>query len=142
MTTQTVTRYYTLVALPDDLKEMVDQGILSNSNAVTIVRNTFDGARVEDSQRSMRERASWFLGLDRDAREHAVKTLQDLGHGASIADLNKDVLEKTEESGLKIEFAIPQELHGRLVEWGKERGLDGETAIVSHMVSDVLRRSR
>ena len=142
VTTQTVTRYYTLVVLPDDLKEMVDQGILSNSNAVIIVRNTFDGARVEASQESMRERASWFLGLDRNAREHAVKALQDLGHGASIADLNKDVLEKLEESGLKIEFAIPRELHGRLVKWGKERGLDGETAIVSHMVSDVLRRSR
>lgn len=142
VTTQTVMRYYTLVALPEDLKEMVNQGILSNSNAITIVRNTFDGAQVEDSQQAMRERVSWLLGLDRDAREYAAKSLQDLGHGASIADLNKDVMEKIEAEGFKVEFAIPRELHGRLIDWGKERGVEGETAIVSHMVADVLRRSR
>ena len=142
VTTQTVSRYYTLVALPDDLKEMVDQGILSNSNAVTIVRNTFDGAQVEKSQQSMRDRASWLLGLARDDREHAVNSLQKLGHSASIADLTKDVMAKIEAAGLKVEFAIPQELHGRLIEWGKERGLEGESAIIGHMVADVLRRSR
>ena len=142
VTTQTVRRYYALVVLPDDLKEMVDQGILSNSNAVTIVRNTYDGAQVENSQQAMRERVSWLLCLDRDAREQAVKSLEELGHGASIAQLDKDVKEKTEAEGLRIEFAIPRELHGRLVEWGKERGVAGETSIVSHMVADVLRRSR
>lgn len=142
VTTQTVMRYYTLVALPDDLKEMVDKGSLNSSNAVAIVRNTFDGAKIEESQEVMKERASWLLGLNRDAREHAVKSLQDLGHGASIADLNKDVMEKIEEAGLKIEFAIPRELHGRLIEWGKERGIEGESAILGHMVSDTLRRTR
>ena len=90
----------------------------------------------------MKERASWLLGLDRDAREHAVKSLQELGHGASIADLNRDVTEKIEEAGLKIEFAIPRELHGRLIEWGRDRGIEGESAIIGHMVSDTLRRSR
>ncbi len=142
VTTQTVMRYYTLVALPEELKEMVDKGSLSSSNAVAIVRNTFDGAKIAESQEMMKERASWLLGLDRDAREHAVKSLQELGHGVSIADLNKDVMEKIEEAGLKIEFAIPQELHSRLIEWGKERGIEGESAIIGHMVSDTLRRSR
>lgn len=49
VTTQTVMRYYTLVALPEELKEMVDKGSLSSSNAVAIVRNTFDGAKIEES---------------------------------------------------------------------------------------------
>ena len=142
VTSQTVMRYYALVALPEDLKSMVDQGTLSNAHAVGIVRNTFDGARVEESQESMKERASWLLNLDRDAREQAVQSLQDLGHGASISDLNKDLLEKKERAGLSIEFAIPRELHDRLIDWGKERGLEGENAIVSHMVADVLRRSK
>ena len=126
VTTQTVMRYYRLVALPEGLKEMVDSGILPSGVAGEIVRNTYDGAQVEESQQAMTERASWFLGLDRDAREHGIKSLQDLGHGASIADLSKDVNEKLEEAGLIIEFAIPRELHGRLVEWGKERGLESE----------------
>ena len=142
VTMQTVMRYYTLVALPEELKEMMDKGSLSSGNAVAIVKNTFDGARIAESQESMKERAFWLLGLDRDAREHAVKSLQNLGHRASIADLNRDVMEKIEEAGLKIEFAIPRELHGRLLKWGKERGLEGETTIIGHMVSDILRRSK
>ncbi|MXY47412.1 MAG: hypothetical protein F4Y44_10645, partial [Chloroflexi bacterium] len=79
VTTQTVMRYYRLVALPEGLKEMVDQGILPSGAAGEIVRNTYDGAQVEESQQAMTERASWFLGLDRDAREHGIKSLQDLG---------------------------------------------------------------
>ncbi len=140
VTTQTVMRYYTLVALPEELQRMVDQGILSSGNAVTIVRNTFDAARYDQSQEAMRERASWLLGLDRDSREHAIKAIQDMGHSASIADLNKHVIEKVAEASRVIEYAIPSELHGRLLEWGRLRGLDGESTIVGHMIADVLNR--
>lgn len=138
--TQTVMRYYTLVELPEDLKEMVDQGILSNGHAVAIVRNTYDRAWREQSQEKMRERASWLLGLDRDNREHAVKALQNLGHGATIADLNKYVGERTDKDKRTVQYAIPQELHESLLEWGKARGLEDTTTIVSHMIADVLRR--
>ncbi len=138
----TVMRYYTLVALPEDLKQSVDQGILSNGHAVEIVRNTYDTARPDQSEEKMRERASWLLGLDRDARRHAIDALRAQGHGASIADLNKHVLEKAKEAGREVRYAIPQELHGRLLEWGKERGLEGEDAIIAHMVAETLRRSR
>lgn len=138
--TQTVMRYYTLVELPEDLKEMVDQGILSNGHAVAIVRNTYDRAWREQSQEKMRERASWLLGLDRDNREHAVKALQNLGHGATITDLNKYVGERTDKDKRTVQYAIPQELHESLLEWGKARGLEDTTTIVSHMIADVLRR--
>lgn len=138
--TQTVMRYYALVELPEDLKEMVDQGILSNGHAVAIVRNTYDRARREQSQEKMRDRTSWLLGLDRDNREHAVKALQNLGHGATIADLNKYVGERTDKDRRTVQYAIPQELHESLLEWGKARGLEDTTTIVSHMIADVLRR--
>ncbi len=140
--TQTVMRYYALVELPEDLKEMVDQGILSNGHAVAIVRNTYDRARREQSQEKMRDRTSWLLGLDRDNREHAVKALQNLGHGATIADLNKYVGERTDKDRRTVQYAIPQELHESLLEWGKARGLEDTTTIVSHMIADVLRRTR
>ena len=90
----------------------------------------------------MRERASWILGLDRDSREYASNAMTTLGHNASIADLNKYVMERAEEASLVVQYAIPRELHGRLIEWGKERGLESESAIVAHMVADVLRRRR
>ena len=142
VTVQTVQRYYSLVALPEDLKQMVDQGILTQQNAVAVVRNTYDGARVEQSQDKMRERANWILGLDQDRRRHAIAALEAKGHSASIDDLDVYVMEKSQETGRVVQFAIPSELHGRLMEWGRERGLNNETAIVSHMVADVLRRSR
>ena len=138
--TQTVMRYYALVELPEDLKEMVDQGILSNGHAVAIVRNTYDRARREQSQEKMRDRTSWLLGLDRDNREHAVKALQNLGHGANIAELNKYVGERADENKRTVQYAIPQELHESLLEWGKTRGLEDTATIVSHMIADVLRR--
>lgn len=138
----TVMRYYSLVRLPEDLQESVDQGILTNEHAVAIVRNTYDAARPDQSEDKMRERASWLLGLDRDSRKHAIGALNSEGHGASIADLNKQVLEKTKEAGREVRYVIPQELHDRLLEWGKERGLEGEEVIVAHMVAETLRRSR
>lgn len=139
--TETVKRYWTLVGLPEDLKEMVDQGMLSNGHAVAIVRNTYDGAWLEQSQEKMRERASWLLGLERDSREHAVKALEDLGHSANIAELNKYVGERADENKRTVQYAIPQELHESLLEWGKTRGLEDTTTIVSHMITDVLRRT-
>lgn len=138
--TETVKRYWTLVGLPEDLKEMVDQGMLSNGHAVAIVRNTYDGAWLEQSQEKMRERASWLLGLERDSREHAVKALEDLGHSANIEELNKYVGEQADENKRTVQYAIPQELHESLLEWGKTRGLEDTTTIVSHMIADVLRR--
>ena len=142
VTVQTVQRYYSLVALPEDLKQMVDQGILAQQNAVAVVRNTYDGAHIEQSQDRMRERANWILSLNQDRRRHAIDALEGKGHSASIDELDAYVTEKSQEADRVVQFAIPRELHGRLMEWGRERGLDSETAIVSHMVADVLRRSR
>ena len=143
VTTQTVMRYYAMVMLPEELKQMVDQGILSSGYAVQIVRNTYDGARVQQSQEVMKARASWILGLERDSREYAIDAIRSLGHGASIAELTKYVSVKVRESSRVVEYAIPSELHDRLLEWGRQRELYDETTIVGHMVVDTLsRRSR
>ena len=140
VTLQTVMRYFRLSALPEDLKQMVDQGILTATNASAIVLNTFDASRFEQSQEAMRERASWILGLDRENREHAVKALEHLKHKASIADLNAHVTEKISESSRVVQYAIPSDLHDELLQWGRSRGLEDESAIISHMVADVLKR--
>ncbi len=139
----TVMKYYTLSGLPEDLNQMVDQGILTLQNAVAIVKNTYDtsrSSRFEQSQEAMRERASWILGLDRDKREYAVKALEHLGHQASIADLTEYVTEKISESGRIVQYAIPSDLHDELLQWGKSRGLEDESTIIGHMVADVLKR--
>lgn len=140
VTLQTVMRYFRLSVLPEDLKQMVDQGILTATNASTIVLNTFDASHFEQSQEAMRERASWILGLDRDSREHAVKALEDLKHSASIADLNAYVTEKTSESSRIVQYIIPRDSHETFLKWGRNRGLEDESTIISHMVADVLNR--
>lgn len=139
VTVQTVMRYYTLSALPADLKQMVDQGILPTRVAVPIVRNTYNGARFKHSQEAMKERVSWILGLDRDTREHAVKAIEQLGHRASIADLNANVTKRRRESRRVVEYAIPTELYEDLLQWGLDRGLDDEQAIIGHMVAETLK---
>lgn len=140
VTTQTVMRYYTLSGLPEDLKQMVDQGSLPSRIAVPLVRNTYDRARLKQSQSAMRDRASWILGLDRDTRKHAVKALEQLGHKASIADLNAYVAKKGRESKRVVQYAIPTELYDKLLQRGEERGLDDEQTIIGHMVVETLRR--
>lgn len=139
-TVQTVMGYYALSVLPEDLKQMVDQGILAVQYADAIVKNTHDSSRFEESQESMRERVSWILSLDRDSREHAVKALKELKHRASIADLTAYVTEKVSESNRVVRYTIPGNLHDELLQWGKSRGLEDESTIIGHMVADVLNR--
>lgn len=135
----TVIRYYSLAALPQDVKDMVDKKSLDIKYAVPIVRNTYDGARVKQSQEAMRQRASWFVSLDRDSRDHAVKALQQLGHNASIADLNANVSKRRKDSRRVIQYEIPTELYDELLQWGMERGLDTEEEIVGKMVGEALK---
>lgn len=140
VTVQTVMRYYTLSALPQDLKKMVDQGALPTGLAVRIVRNTYDSSRFKQSQEAMRERTSWILGFDRDTREHAIKAIEQLGHSASIADLNTNLRKRLEASRRVVEYAIPTELYDDLLQWGLERGLDNEQVIIGHMIAETLKR--
>ena len=135
----TVIRYYSLAALPQDVKDMVDKKSLDIKYAVPIVRNTYDGARVKQSQEAMRQRASWFVSLDRDSRDHAVKALQQLGHKATIADLNANVSKRRKDSRRVIQYEIPNELYDELLQWGMERGLDTEEEIVGKMVGEALK---
>ena len=137
----TVMRYYSLAALPDDLKELIDRGVLDLKYASPIVRSTYQGgSRLAQSQEAMRKRTTWILGLDRESRTHAVEALERLGHEASIAELTAYVTEKGRESNRVVEYAIPSELHEDLLEWGQQRGLKDEPTIIGHMVMDALKR--
>ena len=136
----TVMRYYALVVLPEELQVQVDQGILPVGVAVPIVRNTYDMSQPERSSEKMIERASWILGLDQDARRHAVRAIDSKGHGASIEDLNEYVTASQRADRRVVQYAIPEQLHDNLLQWGKRRGLHDETRIVGQMVTDALIR--
>lgn len=123
-----------------DIMEMVDKKSISEALAVEIVRNTYDKSRFERSQEAMRERAQWVIGLDRERRKYATEALKELGHKASIADLNNYVEEGMEQSKLTVQYTIPVELHSVLLKWGKERGLKDESTIVSFMITEVLNK--
>ena len=139
VTVQTVVGYYRLVSLPDAVKEMVDKGILTQKLASAIVLNTYDRYRFKESQQAMEERTSWVLSLDRDNRGNAIKALQKLGHKASIAELNSEVIRINKDSRRTVQYAIPSELYNDFLEWGKERGLENESVIIGHMVGEALR---
>lgn len=136
---QTAMNYYSLAALPEDLKDTVDKGSLPTAVARNIVKNTYNGARVPESQQTMRERADWYLGLDRNHRKYAEDALKDCGHNDSIESLDASIKDKITESELTVEYKIPNELHSELLRWGKGRGLEKESEIVARMVVDAIR---
>jgi len=135
----TAINYYTLVALPDDLKDTVDKGSLPTAVARSIVKNTYNGARVPESQQTMRERANWYLDLNREHRKYTEDALKSCGHNDSVESLNARIKDKITASELTVEYKIPGELHSELLRWGKGRGLEKESEIVARMVVDAIR---
>ena len=136
----TIQKYYRLVYLPKTVMELVNSKVLTETAADAIATNTIDSHNVERSQQAMEERASWFLGLDRDDRKHAIEAIKQLGSKASIADLNANLRERIKNSRRVVEYAIPHELYNDLLQWGQERGLDNEQIIIGHMIAETLRR--
>ena len=135
----TIEKYYRLVYLPKTVMELVNSGVLTETAADAIASNTIDGRNVKQSQEAMEERTSWFLGLDRDDRKHAIEAVKQLGNKASIADLNANLKKRLEDSRRVVEYAIPSELYDDLLQWGLDRGLDNEQVIIGHMVAEALK---
>jgi len=88
---QTAMNYYTLTVLPEDLKDMMDRGALPTAVARSIIKNTYNGARVPESQQTMRERANWYLDLNREHRKYAEDALKNCGLYDSIEILDARV---------------------------------------------------
>ena len=140
VTRQTVMRYYSLAELPEDLMPLVDGGTLPVKTANTIVQQTYDRMHREQSQQKMRDRVSWYLGLDREGRRHAIGALEEAGHKNSIADLNKYVTKQIDESSREIRITIPSKLSAELANWGRSRGLIDLPTISSHIITEFMRR--
>lgn len=136
----TIQKYYRLVYLPKTVMEMVNSKVLTETAADAIATNTIDPHNIGRSQQAMEERASWFLGLGRDDRKHAIEAIKQSGTKASIADLNANLKKRREESRRVVEYAIPTELYDDLLQWGLDRGLDNEQVIIGHMVAEALKR--
>ncbi|MXV82440.1 ParB/RepB/Spo0J family partition protein [Candidatus Poribacteria bacterium] len=136
----TIQKYYRLVYLPKTVMEMVNSKVLTETAADAIATNTIDSYNIERSKQAMEDRASWYLGLGRDDRKHAIETIKQLGNKASITDLNANLKKRREESRLVVEYAIPTELYDDLLQWGIERGLDNERVIIGHMIAETLKR--
>lgn len=139
VTKHTAMGYYTLAVLPDSLQDMVDKKTLTQSNAETIVKNTYDTDNLEQSQQQMIERADWLLSLERNDRITAIDAMKKQKHGASIEELEEDVNKESSTRDRTISYAIPSEQYDDLIKWGKTRGLEEPHTIVSYIVTDKLR---
>jgi len=140
VTPQTAVAYARLIVLPKDLKEMVDKKILPQKYAVSIAKETVNLNDLKGSQDRMRERAKWFNNLDKNRRRHFTEVLEKLGAGASIEDLDAELDKIMSQEGRTLQVTIPGDLHEELLRWGKERGLEDEKTIISHMLAEILRR--
>jgi len=139
----TVLNYYGLAALPSDVMEMIDQNILRRAEGNAIVKYTYDAQHFPRSQDAMRKRAQWMSGLDRHRRaQYAKKALEELGHKASIGELDAWVQRMVDQEARTIEVRVPEALYPALLEWGKQRGISDPATILSHMLSATLKRLR
>ena len=143
---ETAMGYYTLVMLPDDLKEMVDGGILNQGDAKTIVKKTYQGRDPEASQEEqkdmqrMRERVKWLIGLERAQRKAGIKAIENCGHDTSIDTLQQHVDKAMGENNRTITYAIPKENYERFIDWGKNNiGSDDPSTIIGGMVAQTLK---
>ena len=139
VTPQTAQNYFTLVALPESLKEMVDKSVLSQAFATQLVRNTYNKMHLEESEEEMKKRADWYLKLQDTERKYASKALNELKHGATIEQLTSYVADKMSQENQKVEFTIPERLKNNFYKWGEQQGLDDTQSILSHMVSETLK---
>lgn len=136
---QTVIKYLPMAFLPTEVKEMVDDGILRIQDAEAIAKYTYDPSNPGPSEEAMKKRAEWAMKLSRDEKKECVRVLEDLGHAASIEELDGEVKKRASQRKTIIEVAIPEALRGKLMDWGEERGLTHEGTIISHMVAEMLR---
>jgi len=128
----TVINYYPLAALPDSVMKMIDDGSLRVQDAKVI---------AEYSQRPlMKERAEWISQLDKPHKDAAQKALKKLGPGAPVAGLDEETNRIVAKKTGTVQVTVPESLREKLLEWGEERGLgDNEAIIITHMIAETLR---
>ncbi|NQS97573.1 MAG: ParB/RepB/Spo0J family partition protein [candidate division Zixibacteria bacterium] len=78
---QKVIDYLPLTALPEEVKDLMDEGRLNVRDATVIAKHTYS-AQPEQAEQKMKERVEWIMGLDTDARKAARKVISQLGHQA------------------------------------------------------------
>jgi len=134
MDPQTVANYDPLSSLPESVMKMLDEG-------PQLLRLADARAIAEYSQpRLMQERAEWISKLDKRHKDAAQKALKKLGPGAPIAGLDEEANRIVARKMGTVEVTVPQSLLGRLLEWGEERGLpEDEAIIIGHMIAETLR---
>lgn len=131
----TVSTYEPLSPLPDSVMKMLDED-------PPLLRLQDARAIAEYSQPPlMEERAEWISKLDRPRKDAAQKALKKLGPGAPIVGgLDEEVDRIVAKKKGTVEVNVPESLLGKLLQWGEERGLPEDKAIIiNHMIVETLR---
>lgn len=138
----TVITYHPLIGLPEEAKTMLEEGSLQLQDATVIAQHTHDHKHPWESDQTIMERIEWITDLNVDERKAARKAISKLGHKASVEQLDKFKENELDRKFATVKVEVPTDLHGRLIDWGAERGLIGvsESVIISHMIAEVLRR--
>ena len=88
----------------------------------------------------MEERAIWISQLDKPHKDAAQKAFRKLGPGAPVAGLDEETNRIVARQTGTVQVTVPEPLREKLLEWGEERGLgDNEAIIITHMIAETLR---
>lgn len=141
VTLPTLRKYYSWAFLPEDVKEMMDQGVLAKKYATAIVKNTFSRRGSHEASKTkekMIERANWMLDLDRETRDMAVEVMQKLPATAKVTELAEGVKELQGKQERVVQYEIPENLYQNLIKYGEQRGLKEPITIVNNILAETL----
>ena len=130
----TVRNYFPLAFLPDKVQRMINQKRIRQEDGQLIAQKTAEG------DEKMVERAEWMAQHGGPARGAAREALQEAPPEASIPDLEQLRQEKLSARERTIEsLEIPSVLYDRLIDYGKQRGIDDVRTIISNIIAEALR---
>ena len=144
MSVQSVKTYYPAGFLPREVREMVGDGKpLRMTDAEAIGESVCQLIDTEEISQKAKERAEWIANLpDKAHKDEADKALKKMPARATIEELDRTVQEAIDAQTARVEVAIviPEALHGKLLQWGKQQGLydASEATIISHMITKTL----
>ncbi len=138
----TVINYIPLVGLPAKSKKLLDEGKLLLSDAELIAKKSYDPKHPADSEKLIEERVDWLMTQDTEGKKAAKKAMSKLGSAATIDQIEAEKEKILDKEWAKVEIAVPQALHDKLIVWGEERGLEGvsEAVLIQHMITETLKK--
>ena len=132
-----VIKLHPLSYLPEEVINLIEQNQLAEEDGRAVANSVSYSS--DNADELMLERAKWLASKERPERVTARKVISGQ-FDSSIDELQEKVDEEMEKQNRVLnDVELAKEDYERLMEWGKERGLNDIGAIVSNLIATTVR---